>query len=200
MSGKKETPVAAEAKDQIRFLGKMNTKEIIGLDMKGIRALFVGGVTGAEITLYEVFGTIAGTKTGTKQFGDEVRQFTGFRGKFEGKCMLENVPNTGVVFRSAMCYLPGVITDMLAVDINSALKIDPTAVGRFHFRIGVIESDSATGYQFTVNEVRAFEQHDALEDMRQDQALLEAVDAETGEVSDGAVHFNSEKTKETTNA
>lgn len=120
---------------------------------------------GERKNLMAIYGRAAKHETVTTNFGDSER----FKGNFEAT----NV-ETGEVFKSTSCFLPGIVADILADGIDT---VDGAV--EFAFLIGAEFSEKgSTGYAFTVEPIRELSEEDSLAALRGEiQTKLKALPA-----------------------
>jgi hypothetical protein len=127
------------------------------LSMKGIGAQPKKNslTEGESKNIAIVIGRVSKYEVGQSTFGE----FTKFRGSFEAT----NV-ETGKVYKSGACFLPQVVEALLVDAVDNAP--DNSAVD-FALAIGVKFSETATGYEYTVEPLTELKEADELTALRQ---------------------------------
>ena len=103
----------------------------MGFTIPTIREL-LSASKGKEVGLYQIMGAVKTTRTGTSDFGPWVA--------FKGFVEASNI-QTGEVFLSGECLIPGGVTDVLEAQLIANKKSDPDAQVHFAFEIAVIATD-----------------------------------------------------------
>lgn len=94
-------------------------------------------VVSESMNLIEIIGFTSNVETGLSTFGE----WTKLLGRFEATNL-----QTGEVFISGSCFLPSVASSLIVPQLSP----DGTKEIRFAFIIGIKSSDSAIGYEYTV--------------------------------------------------
>lgn len=118
--------------------------------------------------LLQVFGIATGTKTGESTYGPWVA----LTGQFRAVNL-----ETGELFQSGVCFLPRMGTDL----VTPLLKTDGVNGLEFALNIGVVPSDTNTGYEYYVEPVLQAGESDPLEALQKKvtQASLPAPEKES---------------------
>lgn len=91
-----------------------------------------------DVNLMRVVGIATGVKSGESNYGP----WQAMRGQFQATCL-----ETGEIFRSGVCILPGVAQDLL---IPQLYGTDTKGV-EFGMEIGIRPSEVPIGYEYTCN-------------------------------------------------
>ena len=118
----------------MQVVSKLSTKTMIGTIKPGDLPE-VG-----EKPLFRIMGIVNGVKTGQSTYGD----WLAFTGQFKAVTISED-GEIGEEFRSGVCFLPEIATDL----VRGAIPEDGSTL-EFAFDIGAVRFDSAQGYKFTV--------------------------------------------------
>lgn len=124
------TPAKVPAPEMLK---KMSAKNVMGGRVRL-------GDGDNERDLYTIFGLANGLKNGSSDFGDWIALMGQFKAIRAGD---------GAVFYSAKAFLPDVAQDMIVAAVKSAQEDDRNASVEFAYVIGIRESDTATGYEYT---------------------------------------------------
>jgi hypothetical protein len=136
---------------EISLEKKITTKIVMGEKMKAPTS---------PTKLYSIIGICTGYKTGESNFGP----WLGFSGMFEATRFSD-----GQVFASPVAFIPEPASSMMmsAIDNHAKKNEGQTEVSlKFAFIIGVKPSNSAVGYEYTVEPVLEASQADALSELR----------------------------------
>lgn len=126
---------------KVNLIKKISVKSICGK---------TGPPKGKPKSLMDVYGIASGVKKGESQYG----QWFGFIGSFQATNL-----ETGEVFRSGQCFLPNVAgyTLLPAVQAEGVKSVE------FGFRIGIIDSDVPTGFEYIAESLLKMSENDPLE-------------------------------------
>lgn len=126
----------------------MSDKLLNKISIKGVCGAIKVGKGDAERALLQVMGIVSGTLLKTTQYGDS----TGLKGQFKAV----NV-ETGEIFRSGVCYLPNVATDLIAGALREGMQLE------FAFGISVKPADNPIGYEYNVASLLPVAENDPLD-------------------------------------
>ena len=99
--------------------------------------------------VYEIVGIVNRTKEGSSDFGP----YLALHGTFQATNL-----ETGEISRASKCYLPDLVTDMIAGQMVGEVN-----EVQFGFRVGVIRDDTAaTGYVYAAEPLVELQQNDPL--------------------------------------
>lgn len=125
----------------MNLLGKISVKNVCGkITVKK---------DDEERPLMQVMGIVTGSMIKSSQYGDSI----GFKGQFKAT----NV-ETGEVYRSGVCYLPGVASDLVAGGMGEGVNSL-----EFAFGISVKPADNPIGYEYIVASLLDVSESDPLE-------------------------------------
>jgi hypothetical protein len=152
----------AEAAPQKRpNLEKKITTRVVGLSKTALQKMVVtedGENNKKNPRLYSIIGICTGYKTGESSFGGWV----GFIGQFEATRFSDEER-----FISPVAFIPEPASSMMLSAITQLEKRQMEVNLKFAFIIGVKWSESAIGYEYTVEPVMQAAQNDALAELRE---------------------------------
>jgi hypothetical protein len=135
-----------ETRNTMRILGKISVKSC-GCDLKEARD--------ESLDLLRIYGVVSAIEHGSSDKGS----WTRLKGNFEAANL-----QTGETFMSGACFLPGIVSDLIANQFDPDGSLG--AEVQFAFDIGSEPADTATGYSYTVKPLVEPKQSSAIAEMK----------------------------------